>query len=69
MIEGNKDLNIQTWLEEHGDYLFSYALLRIKDTHVAEDLVQETLLAAITAKDTFSNQSTIRFNGSFWRFY
>lgn len=60
MIEGNNDLNIQTWLEKHGDYLFSYALLRIKDTHVAEDLVQETLLAAITAKDTFSNQSTIR---------
>ena len=60
MIEGNNDLNIQTWLEEHGDYLFSYALLRVKDTHLAEDLVQETLLAAITAKNTFSNQSTIR---------
>ena len=60
MIAGNNDLNIQTWLEEHGDYLFSYALLRVKDTHLAEDLVQETLLAAITAKNTFSNQSTIR---------
>ncbi len=32
----------------------------MKNTHVAEDLVQDTLLAAITAKNTFRNQSTIR---------
>jgi len=60
MIAGNNDSNTKTWLEEHGDYLFSYAFLKAKDTHVAEDLVQETLLAAITAKNTFSNASTIR---------
>lgn len=56
----NDSLNTQTWLDVHGDYLFSYALLRVKDTHVAEDLVQETLLAAVTARNTFSNQSTVR---------
>lgn len=56
----NDSLNTQTWLDAHGDYLFSYALLRVKDTHVAEDLVQETLLAAVTARNTFSNQSTVR---------
>jgi len=50
----------QTWLEEYGDYLFSYAFLRVKDKHLAEDLVQETLLAAITAEDTFANRSSIR---------
>lgn len=60
MTEKKDDLNVQTWLEDHGDYLFGYALLKVQDTHVAEDMVQETLLAAITAKDTFSNQSTIR---------
>lgn len=60
MIAGNNDSNTKVWLEEYGDYLFSYALLKAKDTHVAEDLVQETLLAAITAKNTFSNASTIR---------
>lgn len=56
----NDSLDTQTWLDEHGDYLFSYALLRVRDRHVAEDLVQETLLAAITAKNNFSNQSTVR---------
>jgi len=60
MIAGNNDLNPQTWLEEYGDYLFSYGLLRVKDTHLAEDLVQETLLAAISAKNTFSHQSATR---------
>lgn len=50
----------QTWLEEYGDYLFSYAFLRVKDKHLAEDLVQETLLAAITSEATFSNRSSIR---------
>lgn len=48
------------WLEKHGDYLFSFAMLKVKDTHRAEDLVQETLLAAITAEKTFSNKSSIR---------
>ena len=60
MTEQYYDLDTRTWLEEHGDYLFSYALLSVKNTHVAEDLVQETLLAAIAAKNTFRNQSTIR---------
>jgi len=36
------------WLEEHGDHLFRFALIRVKnDIEVAEDLVQETLLAAL----------------------
>lgn len=60
MTTKNNNLNDQTWLEEHGDYLFSYALLGVKNTHVAEDLVQETLLAALIAKNSFSGQSSIR---------
>lgn len=34
-------------LDEHGDYLFRYAVSRVGDRSLAEDLVQETLLAAI----------------------
>ena len=32
----------ETWVDEHGDSLFRYALFRIQDAQVAEDLVQET---------------------------
>jgi RNA polymerase sigma-70 factor, ECF subfamily len=35
------------WLNEHGDYLYRFALARLRDAHQAEDAVQETLLAAI----------------------
>lgn len=60
MITRNDGLNTQTLLDEHGDYLFSYAYLKLKDTHIAEDLVQETLLAAVAARNTFSSRSTVR---------
>ena len=35
------------WLDEHGDYLFRFASLRVQDVHVAEELVQETLVKGI----------------------
>jgi RNA polymerase sigma-70 factor, ECF subfamily len=59
-MTNNNESQAATWLEEHGDYLFSFALLKVKDIHRAEDLAQETLLAAITAENTFSNKSSIR---------
>ncbi|MDE3100403.1 MAG: sigma-70 family RNA polymerase sigma factor [Verrucomicrobiota bacterium] len=41
------------WVELHGDYLFRYALIRVRNATMAEDLAQETLLAALQAKDRF----------------
>lgn len=37
----------QTWLTEHGDYLYRFALARLRDPHQAEDVVQETFMAAL----------------------
>ncbi|MCI0352197.1 MAG: hypothetical protein L0Z53_22485, partial [Acidobacteriales bacterium] len=34
------------WVELHGNYLFRYALIRVRNETVAEDLVQDTFLAA-----------------------
>ena len=53
-------LDSNTWLEEHGDYLFRYAVLKLKDSVLAEDMVQDTLVAAMTAKNGFSAQASIR---------
>lgn len=39
--------NSHDWLAEHGDYLYRFALARLRDPHLAEDAVQETLLAAL----------------------
>jgi RNA polymerase sigma-70 factor (ECF subfamily) len=49
-----------TWVDEHGDALYRFALLRVKDPSVAEDLVQETFLAALKGLDGFKAGSSIR---------
>jgi len=54
------ELDADTWLDEHGDVLFRYALVRVRDGSVAEDLLQETLLAAMTATDGFQGASSER---------
>jgi len=48
------------WLTEHGDYLFRYALLQLRDESAAEDAVQETMLAALGAWERFSGQSSVK---------
>jgi len=48
------------WLDEHGDALYAYALPRVRNPDVAEDLVQETLLAAIKAHKDFAGLSAER---------
>jgi RNA polymerase sigma-70 factor (ECF subfamily) len=48
------------WLAEHGDALYRYALLRVRRADIAEDLVQETLLAALRAREGFAENSSQR---------
>ena len=47
----------ERWVEEHGDYLFKYALVRMRDAARAEDLVQETFLAALKGGKQFAGRS------------
>lgn len=35
------------WVDRHGDALYRYARARLSDQHAAEDLVQETFIAAL----------------------
>ena len=48
------------WLTNHGDYLFNLAVGQLRDPLVAEDVVQETFLAALKARDRFSGRSSDR---------
>ncbi len=48
------------WVETHGDYLFNFAIGQVRDTNVAEDLVQETFLAALKSQNSFSGRSSER---------
>jgi len=48
------------WVDAHGDYLFNFAVGQLRDQSVAEDMVQETFLAAFKARVRFSGQCSER---------
>jgi RNA polymerase sigma-70 factor (ECF subfamily) len=53
-------LDATAWLERHGDVLYRFALARVGDETQAEDLVQETLLAALQARARYAGGASER---------
>lgn len=53
-----QELNPERWLQEYGDALFRYALRRLHNRSHAEDVLQETLLAALQARASYSGRAT-----------
>jgi RNA polymerase sigma-70 factor (ECF subfamily) len=49
-----------SWFDLYGDHLYRFALSRVKEPDVAEDLVQETFLAALKSQSNFQGRSTAR---------
>ena len=47
-------------LDQHRDYLYAYALRRVADSGLAEDLVQDTFVAALGAVQGFRGESSAR---------
>src|SRR6266496_6048468 len=56
----NQSSAAAAWLDQHGDYLFKYAMFRLRDNTAAEDAVQETFLAALKAYDKFEGRGSER---------
>lgn len=57
---GGTGLDPERWIEDHGDYLFHFALSRVRDPVLAEDLVQECLLAALRGADRYQGRAVER---------
>jgi RNA polymerase sigma-70 factor (ECF subfamily) len=53
--------NPETWVEEHADYLFQFAFVRLRNRAAAEDAVQETFLAGIKAWDRYDGKTPVRY--------
>ncbi|MBI3375385.1 MAG: sigma-70 family RNA polymerase sigma factor [Betaproteobacteria bacterium] len=47
-------------LDSHRKYLLRYALFQLRDPSLAEDAVQDTLIAALTHGDAFEGRSQLR---------
>ena len=50
----------ERWLDDYGDYLFRYAMARLRDSTAAEEVVQETFLAGIRFQDQYSGVNAER---------
>jgi RNA polymerase sigma-70 factor (ECF subfamily) len=53
-------LDPETWVAEHGDVLFRYAYTRLRSKSAAEDVVQETFLGALKARDRYTPGLSVR---------
>lgn len=46
------------WLQDYGNDMFRYAVKRLHNTEQAEDVIQETLLAALQSHASYAGQSS-----------
>lgn len=53
-------LSPDTWVDNYADYLFNYAIVRVNDTDIAKDLIQETFFAGLKSAKNFEGKSTER---------
>jgi len=52
--EGVPDPDV--WVDRYGDQLYRYALIRLRDPSLAEEVVQDTFLSALKAIDQFQGR-------------
>ncbi len=52
------EMRLIAWADKHLDALYGYALQRVRQSQTAEDLVQETFLAAVQNYRKFKGQSS-----------
>jgi RNA polymerase sigma-70 factor (TIGR02943 family) len=58
--QAHEDLEITKLVDTHSDFLFKYALYRTNNLSVAEDILQETFLAAVKSHKNFKGTSSER---------
>ncbi|TAM97297.1 MAG: sigma-70 family RNA polymerase sigma factor [Chitinophagaceae bacterium] len=54
----NKDRQFKDWVEQYSDDLFRWAYYKVSSKEAAEDLVQETFMAAYRSWDKFNHDSS-----------
>jgi RNA polymerase sigma-70 factor (ECF subfamily) len=50
----------EQWVELYGNAMYRYALVRLSDPEIAQDIVQETLVAALDAYQRFEGKSSVK---------
>lgn len=60
VVERATEVDPERWVDEHGDYLFRYAIVRLRDESAAEDCVQDALLSALRSLASYGGRSNER---------
>lgn len=53
-------LNPTAWVDDYGDYLYRYAISRLRNSEASEEVVQETFLAALKHVHQYQAKGTER---------
>jgi RNA polymerase sigma-70 factor, ECF subfamily len=56
--KGPQSFDPDTWVDMYGNYLYRCAVGYVRDRSLAEDMVQETFLAALKSSASFTGQSS-----------
>ena len=56
----NRKTDPCVWVDEYGNYLLRYAITRVNDRTLAEDLVQDSFLAALNGLKDFRGRSSVK---------
>jgi RNA polymerase sigma-70 factor, ECF subfamily len=59
-MDQDQPIDPDRWVDDHGDALYAYAVLRLRDAETAADVVQETFLEALKAQARFEGRSSER---------
>ncbi len=57
-VNDGKNIVSDIWVEQYADILYRFALVRIQNPTIAEDLVQETFVAALKSQSSFRDESS-----------
>jgi RNA polymerase sigma-70 factor (TIGR02943 family) len=56
----SKQMDPSAWVESHGDYLYRFALSRLRDPDSAEEVVQEAMFSALKNVGQFAGRGSER---------
>ena len=56
----NHQINPNKWIDLYADYLYNYTVSRVNDKDMAQDLVQDTFLAALKSMKNFKGEASER---------
>lgn len=59
-MDDSTDNAPELWLDQHGGALYRFAMIRLRDAHKAEEVVQDTLVAGLQSLSRFNGGASVR---------